>query len=169
MSKPINVYSVPDARKTLDEAIPEIFSRLGYSQKFKLIDTKLVLGYSLIVFAAASFFIDKKIPWEQSKKYQQILVILYAIVCGVQLWFSKFVEKGTVYQGVKKSDKISVGAKYKKYSPEFQFIISNGKSRKVELDTTYTKFFSEEGYLQSEILFSWFKEQLQTLESKKLT
>lgn len=167
MSKPINVYAVPEVRKALDEALPEIFSRLGYTQTFKLIDTKLILGYSLVVFAAASFLLDKKLPWEQSKPYQQVLVALYMILSAVQLWFNKFVEKGTVYQGVKKNGTVSVGAKYKKHSHEFHVSITNRKGRSLELDTTFTKFFNEQGYMQSDILFNWFKEQLEALGSKK--
>ncbi|BAO38240.1 signal peptidase complex subunit SPC2 [Kluyveromyces marxianus] len=167
MSKPINVYAVSEARQAFEEALPGIFSRLGYTQTFKLIDTKLFLGYSLVVFAAASFLLDKKLTWEESKQYQLILVSLYAVVCGVQWWFNKFVEKGIIYQGTNKDNKISIGAKFKKNSHEFHIYIADSTNQRVELETSFTKFFNEQGYLQTELLYNYFKQQTEQLVSKK--
>lgn len=65
MSKPINVYSIPELRQTLDEALPATFARLKYKQSFQLIDAKLVLGYSMAAIAAGSFLLDKKFKYSE--------------------------------------------------------------------------------------------------------
>ncbi|SCU97680.1 LAFA_0G12662g1_1 [Lachancea sp. 'fantastica'] len=166
MSKPINVYSTPDLRQTLDEALPAVFQRLGFTQSFGLIDTKLILGYSIAVVAGISFLLDKKLKFEESLMYQKILVASYAILSGAFWWFCKYVEKGIKYSGISKDRKVLVETKMAKYDVNYQVVIRDNHNRSVESVLLANTVFNEAGYLQSDKLFAWFEQQLDSLAKK---
>ncbi|CEP61650.1 signal peptidase complex subunit SPC2 LALA0_S03e07690g [Lachancea lanzarotensis] len=166
MSKPINVYSTPDLRQTLDEALPSTFQRLGFTQSFGLIDTKLILGYSIAVVAGISFLLDKKFKFEESLVYQKLLVASYAILSGAFWWFCKYVEKGAKYSGTAKDRKISVKTKMDKYDFNYQVLVRDNHGRSVENVLPANTVFTEAGYLQADKLFNWFEQQLDSLAKK---
>lgn len=93
MSKPVNVYSIGEVAQRLDDEVPIVFHRLGYKQSFKLIDTKLIIGYSIAVVAGISFVLDKKLGHNNVIQYQRLLVAAYFILSGVFWYFKKFIEK----------------------------------------------------------------------------
>ncbi|SCV04825.1 LANO_0G12728g1_1 [Lachancea nothofagi CBS 11611] len=166
MSKPINVYSTPDLRQTLDEALPSAFERLGYAQSFKLIDTKLIIGYSIALVAGISFLLDKKLKFEESLLYQKILVALYALLSGMFWYFNKYVEKGVKYNGSSADKAISVVTKMEKYSYDYQVTINDSKGRSTTSKLLANTVFNEAGYLQSDKLFKWLEERLDALVKK---
>lgn len=148
-------------------ALPAVFSRLGYTQSFALVDTKLIIGYSIVAVAAISFLIDKKIAWDDSILYQKILVGLYFVFCAVFWYFNKFIEKGTTYQGVKKSDHITVKTKFQPYTPVFKATFADNHGNSLTTELSSTKVFNEEGYLQFDLLYKWFQDQVEILQTKK--
>lgn len=166
MSKPINVYAVPEIRKVLEEEIPSIFSKLGYKQSFTLIDSKLALGYSIIGVAAISFLIDKKMDWANSVEYQKALVGGYMVLCVVYWYFCKFIERGITYEGTNKSGKIQIKTKFEKYNPSIKVSIYK-EHKSINTELAATSIFTEAGYLQRDLLFEWFKKEVKTFEQKK--
>ncbi|SCU90394.1 LAME_0E08350g1_1 [Lachancea meyersii CBS 8951] len=165
MSKPINVYSTPELRQTLDEALPATFQRLGFKQSFQLIDTKLILGYSIAVVAGISFLLDKKLKYDESLTYQKLLVAAYALLSGVFWCFCKYVEKGVKYSGSSKDRTIVVKTKMEKYSVDYHVTVQD-EDRSVEVILPANTVFNEAGYLQSDRLFEWFEQQLDSLAKK---
>ncbi|CUS20201.1 LAQU0S01e01266g1_1 [Lachancea quebecensis] len=166
MSKPINVYSTPDLRQALDEALPGVFKRLNYEQSFKLIDTKLIIGYSIAIVAAISFLLDKKLRFEEALLYQKMLVGSYAILSAVFWYFNKYVEKGIKFTGHSKEKTITVTTKMNKYDYNYQVTLGNEANSVVKATLPANTVFNEQGYLQTDILFKWFEEKLDSLYKK---
>lgn len=166
MSKPINVYSTPDLRQTLDEALPDVFKRLNYEQSFKLIDTKLIIGYSIAVVAAISFLLDKKLKFEEALLYQKVLVGSYAILSAVFWYFNNYIEKGVKYTGYSKEKAIVVATKMTKYDYNYQVTLRNEAGSVIKTTLPANTVFDEQGYLQTDLLFKWFEEKLDSFYKK---
>lgn len=173
-AKPINVYSIPELNQTLDEALPSIFARLNYERSYALLDTKLYIGYSIAVVAGLSFFLDKKFERSEIILYQKLLVGAYVVLSLMFWYFTRFVEKGTVYTGKNRDTKeeIYVKTKFEKNEPLYLVELiqkKKGNSSRKDLKTKLevNKVFNESGYLQNEVLFKWFSEQLNVLATKK--
>lgn len=167
MSKPINIYSTPDLRQTLDEALPTVFSRLGYTQSFHLIDMKLAIGYSIAVVAGVSFILDKKMKFDEALTYQKLLVIAYMILSTVFWYFTKHIEKGVTFSGSNGKDKITVVTKMKKYSSLYEVAIKDKSGKTVNVELPVNKVFNAHGFLQQDLLFEWYKQQMKLLAEKK--
>lgn len=88
-----------DLKNTSDDAIPNYLNSLKFQQDYRLVDTRLALGYSAFAIAAACFVWDYKLGFEGTKWYTAAAVVLYSILNGALTLWITFVEKGTVYQG----------------------------------------------------------------------
>ncbi|CCH62150.1 hypothetical protein TBLA_0G02080 [Henningerozyma blattae CBS 6284] len=185
MSKPINVYSIPELRQALDEALPITLKRLNYTQSHLFQDIKLGLGYSMGLIAATSFLLDKKFKWNQTLFYQKLLVGLYFIL-SITFWiFNHFIEKGLTYQGINKKDSIKLKIMSRLiennsrgnsnndtpiYQIHFKLInVNNSTEKNNELtsELLVTKIFSEQGYLQTNLFYEYLNDQINLLKEKK--
>ncbi|CAR26608.1 hypothetical protein ZYGR_0H04260 [Zygosaccharomyces rouxii] len=168
MSKPINIYSIPELRQTLDEALPGIFSRYEFNQSFRLIDSQLVIGYGIALVAAASFLLDKKFEFEEVLTYQKILVGSYMVLSTVYWYFTKFVQKGITYEGVnKKGTSIAVKTFFENNEPLYHITFMTQDDFDLKTALPVNKVFNEHGYLQTDLLYQWIGQQLTILETKK--
>ncbi|CAI4655829.1 APG_G0040300.mRNA.1.CDS.1 [Saccharomyces cerevisiae] len=173
-AKPINVYSIPELNQALDEALPSVFARLNYERSYALLDAKLYIGYSIAVVAGLSFFLDKKFERDQIVTYQKLLVGAYFVLSLLFWYFSRFIEKGTVYVGKRRGTKeeIYVKTKFEKNEPLYLVELvqkKKGENSKKELKAKLevNKVFNESGYLQNDVYFKWFSEQHNVLDTKK--
>ncbi|CCK70641.1 signal peptidase complex subunit SPC2 KNAG_0E03870 [Huiozyma naganishii CBS 8797] len=169
MSSPVNVYSISEVSQRLDEEIPVVFGRLGYKQSFKLIDLKLLIGYSIAIVAAASFLLDKKLGHNNVIGYQKLLVGCYAVLSLIFWYFKKFVEKSTIYTGTNSNDQsvINVRTLFKEAQPLYKVVLLGDDGARLEVDLQINKVFNEAGYLQTDLFFNWCKNQLTILKEKK--
>lgn len=173
MSKPVNVYSIGEVAQRLDDEVPIVFHRLGYEQSFKLIDTRLFIGYSIAIVAGISFILDKKFGHNDVIQYQRILVIAYFVLSFIFWYFKKFVEGSTLYIGKNNKDNTTIIFKrdYKEAVPIYKtvFILKDkqNQSKSSNIDLQINKVFNENGYLQTELFFQWVKKQVENMESKK--
>lgn len=134
-AKPINVYSIPELNQALDEALPSVFARLNYERSYALLDGKLYIGYSIAVVAGLSFFLDKKFERDQIVTYQKLLVGAYFVLSLLFWYFSRFIEKGTVYVGKRRGTKeeIYVKTKFEKNEPLYLVeLVQKKKGRKLQ-------------------------------------
>lgn len=133
-AKPINVYSIPELNQALDEALPSVFARLNYERSYALLDAKLYIGYSIAVVAGLSFFLDKKFERDQIVTYQKLLVGAYFVLSLLFWYFSRFIEKGTVYVGKRRGTKeeIYVKTKFEKNEPLYLVELVQKKGRKLQ-------------------------------------
>lgn len=168
MSKPINVYAIPELRQALDEALPSTFARLKYKQSFKLIDAKLALGYSMAAVAAVSFLLDKKFKYSEVLAYQKILLVAYGGLSVLYWYFTKYIEKSTIYKGKSpEGKKVSVKTRFEKKEPVYLVDFHQDDNAHLSVGLPVTEVFNEAGYLQNELLFQWLESQLKVLNSKK--
>ena len=173
-AKPINVYSIPELTQALDEALPSVFARLNYERSYALLDTKLYLGYSIAVVAGLSFFLDKKFERAQIVMYQKLLVGAYFVLSLMFWYFSRFIEKGTVYVGKKRgtNEEIHVKTKFENNEPLYLVELvqkkkGNDSKKELKAKLEVNKVFNESGYLQNDAYFKWFSEQYNVLNKKK--
>lgn len=167
MSKPVNVYSISEVSQNLDENLPELFGRLGYTETFELVDQKLLIGYSIAFVAGVSFLIDKKFVHDDIVHYQQCLVVMYVILSVIFWYFKKYIEKSTVYTGKKDSKKVKVKTTFQDAEPLYKMTLIDNDNKTVEKSLEINKVFTEAGYLQSDLFLDWIKQQLATLDNKK--
>lgn len=176
MSQPVNVYSIGEVAQRLDDEVPIVFHRLGYKQSYKLIDTKLFIGYSIAIIAGISFILDKKFGHNNVIQYQRILVVAYFILSGAFWYFKKFIEKSIIYVGQKTTGNgtsiVTFKRDYKEAQPIYHTVFSlknKGKddTKNLDIDLEINKVFNENGYLQTELFYQWVKKQLENVDSKK--
>ena len=173
MSKPVNVYSIGEVAQRLDEEVPTVFYRLGYKQTFKLVDTKLIIGYSIAVIAAISFLLDKKFGHNNVIQYQYLLVALYFILSGAFWYFKKFIERSILYTGSNKEKNTIINFKRKSvegepiYQSNFNVKFESGEAKTLDVALEINKVFNENGYLQTDLFFQWVKKQMENIESKR--
>lgn len=169
MNTAVNPYSISEVSQRLDDEIPKVFTRLGYKQSFKLIDLKLLVGYSIAIIAAASFLLDKKYGHVNVRGYQTILFIAYLVLSSIFWYFKKFIESDIIYSGTKKDELIHFKSTYKEGYPIYHVAIIkkiNSIEKSYQIDLNIEKMFNEFGYLQSETFYNWVKEQLENFNSK---
>ncbi|SMN18725.1 similar to Saccharomyces cerevisiae YML055W SPC2 Subunit of signal peptidase complex [Maudiozyma saulgeensis] len=167
MSKPVNVYSISEVSQTLNENLPDVLARLGYTETFELVDQKLLIGYSVAIVAAVSFVIDKQFVHKDIVKYQQYLVGIYCILSVIFWYFKKYVEKAVVYSGKNDTETIKVKTSYEDSKPLYTVTLIDKKKKTLVSTLEINKVFNKEGYLQSELFLEWIKQQLATLSSKR--
>ncbi|SCV02664.1 LAMI_0H01706g1_1 [Lachancea mirantina] len=160
MSKLINVYASPELRQTLDEALPGVFSRLGYTENYTLIDTKLIIGYSIALLAGVSFLLDKKLDFQESLTYQKLLVAGNLVLSVVFWYYTKFVLRDVKYVGKSKSSEIKVSTRLEKNDFKYDVMLVKGPNSCVKCVLPANEVFTEAGYLQADLLYQWFQQQL---------
>lgn len=173
MSKPVNVYSIGEVAQRLDDEVPIMFYRLGYKQSFKLVDTKLIIGYSIAIIAGISFLLDKKFGHNNVLQYQYLLVSAYFILSGAFWYFKQFIEKSTLYTGSNKEKNTTINFKRNikegepLYHTTFSVNFKSGETKSLDVVLEINKVFNENGYLQTELFFQWVKKQMENIESKR--
>ncbi|GMM53761.1 signal peptidase complex subunit [Maudiozyma humilis] len=169
MSKPVNVYSISQVSQVLNESLPGVLARLGYTETFELVDQKLLIGYSIALVAAVSFFIDKRFVHDDIVHYQQVLVGAYFVLSVIFWYFKKYVEKSVVYSGKTKNGNatIKISTAYEEGKPQYSVMFTDKDKKRVESKLEINTVFSAEGYLQTDLFLEWVKQQLATLDNKK--
>ncbi|AGO12462.1 AaceriAER112Cp [[Ashbya] aceris (nom. inval.)] len=167
MSNAINVYSAPEVHTAIEESLPAVFSRLGYKQDFRLLDTRLLLGYLTAITAAISFVLDRKFKWGDVLIYQQVLVGLYVVLSAAFWVFSRYGERHAVYQGQRGKERITVRLQSEPSSEYNLVTLEDGAGGQLEARLAAPAIFSADGHLQFGKLHRWFEEQLGLLVQKK--
>ncbi|KAH3675164.1 hypothetical protein WICMUC_002820 [Wickerhamomyces mucosus] len=167
-----NINSVVDLRTATDAKIGPSLTKLGFSQSFSLIDTRLGLGYLSAIIAALTFYIEKKFSFQDGFNYTFGLVILYFIVVFFQLLHSKYFEKNIIYKGSNSNDKIVIiRGKIDKYIPQYdlKFDIKDGKNnnKRKSFDKVlqFVEIFDKFGNLHEDKLIQWLKLSLEEKEN----
>jgi signal peptidase complex subunit 2 len=148
-----------------------VLSTLGFTESYKIVDTKLVLGYLTVATAAGAYFLDKKMKFVDSLPYLKLLLVLYAILSTLTWLHQRYVVKNTVYTGTKNKQVVEIGGDVDKFIPEYKLTItvksegSKGVSKNVGLP--FTEVFDKFGNLHDGELAAWIKEQIKTNEKDK--
>ncbi|KAI1505344.1 microsomal signal peptidase 25 kDa subunit-domain-containing protein [Biscogniauxia marginata] len=147
----ITVHNLADLKNTSDDAIPNYLNSLKFKQVHTLVDTRLALGYSAFLIAAACFLWDYKLGFEDTKYYTAAAVALYSVLNGILTFWIGFVEKGIVYQGIAADgSKISIATSTKKNLPIYNVKVTvtpkKGEAQTIEFARSFTEWFDVQGH-----------------------
>jgi len=84
---------------TTDDALQNYMSSIGFKQSFDTNEIKLVIGYSSVVMAGATFILDYKFGWEETKHFTLLTVVIYFLLNSLYTYWIYFVEKDIVFEG----------------------------------------------------------------------
>ncbi|KAK6456679.1 signal peptidase complex subunit 2 [Scheffersomyces xylosifermentans] len=155
-SKKVNLNSVADLRQNTDDNLPSVLTELGYDESFKLIDTKLALGYSTVVIAGLLFLVDKKYDFKQSYGVTVFSVVLYFIISSI-LYYINYTNKNVKYVGyTEKGKKIVIATWSSKYDPIYNVRVTLDGKNTFTAQLKFNQFFDIVGYFNRDA----FKELL---------
>ena len=94
-----------DLKNATDDALAPYLTKLPPPYTFKQLhyytNTRLAVGYSAVIIAAATFYFDWKLGWDATKNYTAVACVLYFLLNGfLTLWIWRF-EAGKVFVGVR--------------------------------------------------------------------
>ncbi|KAF9425959.1 hypothetical protein BGZ76_002993 [Entomortierella beljakovae] len=161
----VDKSSLIDLKNASDEALKVYLeTKAGYKQSHKHTDTKLALGYTSCIIAAAGSYYGYIHPFElpETKFWTAIAVGLYYLFNVLMMAYSYFVEKNIIFVGSKTTPNgkhtISVGSSIKHCNPYYDLDIhmnfsgSSGavKAKKIvhqEFSTAFGSWYDEDGVL----------------------
>jgi signal peptidase complex subunit 2 len=71
-----------------------------FKQSHGLANTRLSLGYAAVIIAAATFYADWKLGWDETKGYTTIACVVYFILNTLLTYHIWRVEAGRIFVGV---------------------------------------------------------------------
>lgn len=159
-----------------DEHLSDVFADLGYTESFKLIDIKLIIGYTSVVLAGLMYYIEKKFKNDFNNLnyvfYLQLLVGSFFSIQAIWLIFSKFVEKNIKYVGYNKENKvikISTSTK-NKTDPNYKIVVisdTDSSSQNNELVIPFNTIFYSDGFLSIVDIKDKISTFLKSINNKK--
>ncbi|CAK7265181.1 hypothetical protein SEPCBS119000_001381 [Sporothrix epigloea] len=148
----ISVYNLADLKNTSDDAIPNYLNSLRFTQSHRLTDVRLALGYSALAVAVACFMWDRQLGFDSTKYYSAGAVIVYLVLNGALVLWSRNVEGATVYVGTSPSDEtVSIATSVEKYTPIYNVEITvssskaGTKAQKIALSRPFSEWFDGAG------------------------
>lgn len=146
-------------RIALDDAAKKIIlDNLGYQEDFKLIDSRLAICTTAVLFALFALLWDYLHPFPASRPVLILCVISYFILMGVLTVYANFVEKN-VFLLAREKDKAGIdpdivwklSSTMPKYDDHYtlQIVVKDpqGDERKAELTKSVGHYFDENGQL----------------------
>lgn len=149
--KKVSLYSVPALRAEADEHLGDVFESINYTESFKTLDIKLVLGYASVAIAGFMYYLEKQ--FDNNFQNKQYVIYLQLLVCGyftlqtVLYIFTKFVEKDIKYIGYKSGKKITVCTSTKSKTDPVYMMMFNIDGKNHKLTFPLNEVFFDDGYL----------------------
>ena len=153
----------------------------------------MTLGYTAVLIAAATFYFDYKLGWDETKLYTFWAVLLYFFLNSTLTIWIWGVEKGKIYNGSKDDvlvsltikccshiDKIQISiiSSVTKHSPTYKLKIrSSGPAKsnafdwkETEIEAPFTRWFTADGEFVAKPFQQWLAAEIpivgQAVESK---
>lgn len=81
-----------------------------FKQSHALTNTRLALGYTAVIIAAATFYADWKLGWDETKGYTAVACVIYFVLNSFLTFHIWRVEAGRVFVGLREGgQKVSLG------------------------------------------------------------
>lgn len=141
--------------QAVEEKLPESLIGLGYTESFKIIDTKLALGYIGAALAAGTFYLERKFKFNDVLPYTTALVLIYFLIQLYNWYFLKFIAKKIIYKGYNNKDSLEISGEYDKFTPEYNLtfkVIKNDQIIEFKEVLKFTDIFDTFGTLRQELL-----------------
>ncbi|VEU24364.1 DEKNAAC105607 [Brettanomyces naardenensis] len=171
MGKKVNLNSAVALRNESDEHLAPALTKLGYTESFRLVDAKLIIGYSCVLFAGLMYYCEKKFKNDfgnaEYVKYTEILVVLFFLSEFVWYIFGKFVEKSIKYVGTKGAKSLKVSSHLKSKTDPVYYLEVDLDGIVDEEQIEFTKLFNEDGFLDFAVFAKYIAEAVQKLEKEK--
>lgn len=149
-------------KNATDDSLPLYFRSLSFAQSHSYTDARLLLGYSAVVVAAATFYYDYRLGWEATKHHTFYAVCIYFLLNAAFTYWIWAVERGCVFAGEIKDRgvKLEVCSWVKKHEPVYRLTVrywsragANGTSwETVTVSSPFNAWFSSDGKLVAEPL-----------------
>ncbi|RMZ26363.1 hypothetical protein D0859_09582 [Hortaea werneckii] len=186
----ISPHSLPDLKNTTDDALGNYLRGLNFQQDNSKLDTRLAIGYTSVLIAAATFVADYKLGWEATKGWTAVAVVCYGILNAAFTYWMWGVEKGLVFEGKKDGKhvsilpgawggsgkrngltswaKISLASKTKKHEPTYFLAVTVTDSATntpvlKELQAPFTTWFTADGYFVAKPFQQWLATSSETV------
>jgi hypothetical protein len=168
------IYSPNDLKTTTDDSLPPYLTTLPDPYTFTQTHThstiRLSLGYTAVILAGLLFYLDNKHGWDATKPYTLPACVVYFLLNGALTAYVFFVERGTVFNGVRKGgQRLQLRSRGKKHSPvyelEVRYQAPNGGTvwENKTVKGEFMQWFSKEGYLQRKEFASWLAANVDVL------
>ncbi|KAI7236894.1 hypothetical protein KC330_g3466 [Hortaea werneckii] len=164
----ISPHSLPDLKNTTDDALGNYLRGLNFQQDNSKLDTRLAIGYTSVLIAAATFVADYKLGWEATKGWTAVAVVCYGILNAAFTYWMWGVEKGLVFEGKKDGKHISLASKTKKHDPTYFLAVTVTDSATntpvlKELQAPFTTWFTADGYFVAKPFQQWLATSSETV------
>lgn len=191
-----NFHSI-DLKSTTDDALVPYLTTLPEPYRFTQNNTnsnvRLVLGYTAVAIAGATFYVDRKLGWEATRApWVLAAVISYFVLNSILTIWIWAVEAGEVFRGTRKSGEtvrplffgvsieegreliirnskqIVIRSSTKKHSPLYKLNIkytspTNKVLQEKEIETSFATWFSADGVFHPEPLRRWLSSEIEVL------
>lgn len=101
-----NLYSTPDLKAAVDDALPWSFDKLGFNQNYVYEFVRLGLSYAAVAAAALTYWVEKKQGWDAAYSVIASCVLFYFASLTAAYLLSRFVERRAVYIGSKAGETV---------------------------------------------------------------
>lgn len=174
-SKPTKVplYSLPDLKSALDEAIPPILTTLpaphNFTQSHTHANIRLTLGYTAVLIAGALFYLDYRHGWAVTKPYTLPAVVVYFVLNGALTLYTWGVERHLIFDGRQSSaagnqqQRLILRSYIEKPKPEYLLEISSSTGQKNPTSVPFAVLFNIHGYLQKKELRKWLAREIEAV------
>ncbi|KPI45090.1 Signal peptidase complex subunit SPC2 [Cyphellophora attinorum] len=176
-SKPpqkVNLYSLPELRSAVDEAIPDYLTTLpkpyAFAQDHAYPNVRLALGYTAVLIAGALFAVDWKYGWEVTKPYTLPACVAYFLLNGAMTLWIWAVESGTIFQGRREGgQKLKLASHVQKPNPEYILTTtySSPQGDKVWQNSVtsipFAHLFNVHGFLQKKELHKFLAKKIEVV------
>ncbi|KIV91816.1 hypothetical protein PV10_06313, partial [Exophiala mesophila] len=177
MSSPpqkVALYATNDLKNATDDAVAPFLTSLPkpytFTQQHKTTNIRLALGYTAVAIAGALFYADYKLGWDATKPYTAPACIAYFLLNSALTYWIWAVEAGTIFVGTREGgQKLTIKSSAKKHSSIYKLKItyeapSGKKWEDKEVSTSFTEWFSIQGYLQKKEFQAWLTKNIDVLK-----
>ncbi|RUP43598.1 hypothetical protein BC936DRAFT_136963 [Jimgerdemannia flammicorona] len=183
MSDPVRVNrgSLTDLKNAVDDHLKKFLTtNQGYTENHLHIDIKLFLGYLSCLFAAIGSWYGYVHSFDDSRTITAVCVGAYFFLNVILFLYTTFVEKDTVFVGVKRDpvskspiEILTISANMKRYSHIYELTFaserpasSKASPSKYLLESSFGEWFDEDGVLHEPELERDLKDALEKSGTK---
>ncbi|KAI9841685.1 MAG: hypothetical protein M1838_003456 [Thelocarpon superellum] len=150
-SPKIALYSTPDLKNTTDDALPAYLTSVSFKQSHFYTDVRLALGYTAVVIAGVTFYLDYRQGWDATKHLTFYTTIVYFALNTALTYWIWAVEAGRIFVGGGNGAELEITTRSDKHSPLYHLHARyrSGSSQKWEtreLEAPFTRWFDEDGH-----------------------
>jgi len=99
----VNNANLSELKNACDDAVKKLMQSHQFTEQHQHTDVRLVLGWLSVFIAAGSSGWSYKVGFEESKTVVTLSVLAYAVLYGIQMLYSYYIEGHTIYVGKRKS------------------------------------------------------------------